>query len=83
MFCVGITTAFGIINRLDQLMLAAKEVVGEHYHIHGVGGGRGGGRGGGASGANSANPQATTTFLKEGIRPFATQFQPPADGDVV
>ena len=81
MFCVGITTAFGIINRLDQLMLAAKEVVGEHYHIHGVGGGRGGGRG--ASGANSANPQATTAaFLKEGIRPFATQFQPP-EGDVV
>ena len=81
MFCVGITTAFGIINHLDQLMLAAKEVVGEHYHIHGVGG-RGGGRGG-ASGANSANPQATAAaFLKEGIRPFATQFQPP-EGDVV
>ena len=79
MFCVGITTAFGIINHLDQLMLAAKEVVGEHYHIHGVGG-RGRGRG---RGANSANPQATTAaFLKEGIRPFATQFQPP-EGDVV
>ena len=39
MFSVGITTAFNIINRLDQLMLAVKEVVGEHYHIHGVGGG--------------------------------------------
>ena len=37
MFSVGITTAFNVINRLDQLMLAAKEVVGEHYHIHGVG----------------------------------------------
>ena len=39
MFSVGITTAVRIINRLDQLMLATKEVVGEHYHIHGVGGG--------------------------------------------
>jgi hypothetical protein len=37
MFSVGITTSFRIINRLDQLMLATKEVVGEHYHIHGVG----------------------------------------------
>lgn len=38
MFCVGITTAHRTIDRLDQLMLATKEVVGEHYHIHGVGG---------------------------------------------
>ena len=38
MFSVGIITAFNIINRLDQLMLAVKEVVGEHYHIHGIGG---------------------------------------------
>lgn len=37
MFSVGVTTACRIINRLDQLMLATKEVVGEHYHIHGVG----------------------------------------------
>jgi hypothetical protein len=37
MFCVGITTAFRFIKRLDQLMVATKEVVGEHYHIHGVG----------------------------------------------
>ena len=66
MFSVGITTAFGVINRLDQLMLAAKEVVGEHYHIHGVGGG-----------TTSANP-----ILKEGVRPFEKQFQPPG-GDVV
>ena len=65
MFSVGITTAFNIINRLDQLMLAVKEVVGEHYHIHGVGGG------------TSANP-----ILKEGIRPFRTQFRPPG-GDIV
>ncbi|KAF8811417.1 hypothetical protein BYT27DRAFT_7336184 [Phlegmacium glaucopus] len=62
MFCVGITTSFRIVNRLDQLMLATKEVVGEHYHIHGVG------VGGGAS----ANP-----ILKEGARPITMQFQPP------
>jgi len=37
MFCVGISTAFGIINRLDRLMMAVKEVVGEQYHIHGIG----------------------------------------------
>jgi len=36
-FCVGVTTAFGIINRLDRLMVATKEVVGEQYHIHGIG----------------------------------------------
>jgi len=37
MFSVGISTAFGLVNRLDRLMVAVKEVVGEHYHIHGVG----------------------------------------------
>jgi len=26
-----------VIHRLDQLMLAVKEIVGEHYHLHGVG----------------------------------------------
>lgn len=36
-FCVGVTTAFGIINRLDRLMVATKELVGEQYHIHGIG----------------------------------------------
>ncbi|KAF8901456.1 hypothetical protein CPB84DRAFT_1815176 [Gymnopilus junonius] len=36
MFSVGITTAFGIVNRLDRLMVAVKEVVGEQYHIHGI-----------------------------------------------
>jgi hypothetical protein len=25
------------MTRLDRLMVAAKEIVGEHYHIHGVG----------------------------------------------
>jgi len=37
MFCVGIATAFGIVNRLDRLMIAVKEIVGEQYHIHGIG----------------------------------------------
>ncbi|PCH32963.1 hypothetical protein WOLCODRAFT_141429 [Wolfiporia cocos MD-104 SS10] len=36
-FAVGITTAFGIILRLDKLMVATKELVGEQYHIHGIG----------------------------------------------
>lgn len=36
-FCVGVSTAFGIITRLDRLMVAAKELVGEQYHIDGVG----------------------------------------------
>ncbi|KAE9392227.1 hypothetical protein BT96DRAFT_924850 [Gymnopus androsaceus JB14] len=37
MFCVGVSTAFGIVSRLDRLMLAAKEIVGEQYHIRGLG----------------------------------------------
>jgi hypothetical protein len=37
MFSVGISTAFGLVNRLDRLMLAVKKVVGEQYYIHGVG----------------------------------------------
>jgi len=37
MFCVGVSTAFNIVNRLDRLMVAAKDIVGEQYHIHGVG----------------------------------------------
>ncbi len=36
-FSVGCTTAFGIVTRLDRLMIATKELVGEQYHIHGVG----------------------------------------------
>ncbi|ESK92525.1 hypothetical protein Moror_4433 [Moniliophthora roreri MCA 2997] len=36
-FCVGVSTAFSIISRLDRLMLAVKEIVGEDYHIHGIG----------------------------------------------
>jgi Aromatic acid exporter family member 2 len=36
-FCVAISTAFVIINRLDKLMFATKELVGEQFHIHGIG----------------------------------------------
>lgn len=36
-FCVGVATAYSITTRLDRLMVAAKEIVGEQYHIHGVG----------------------------------------------
>ncbi|KAG5730014.1 hypothetical protein E4T56_gene20195 [Termitomyces sp. T112] len=39
-FCVGVSTAYGLITRLDRLMVAAKEIVGEQYHIHGIGFGR-------------------------------------------
>ena len=35
-FSVGVATAFGIITRLDRLMHATKELVGEQYHIRGV-----------------------------------------------
>ncbi|KAJ6630533.1 hypothetical protein B0H10DRAFT_1981580 [Mycena sp. CBHHK59/15] len=37
MFCVAVATAYGIMTRLDRLMLTVKEIVGEHYHIHGAG----------------------------------------------
>jgi len=37
MFSVGRSTAFNLVNRLDRLMVAVKEVVGEQYYIHGVG----------------------------------------------
>lgn len=36
-FCVGVSASYGIITRLDRLMVAAKEIVGEQYHIHGIG----------------------------------------------
>jgi hypothetical protein len=37
MFCVGVSTAFSLVSKLDKLMVAVKEVVGEQYHIHGLG----------------------------------------------
>ncbi|KAG6840493.1 hypothetical protein C0991_006363 [Blastosporella zonata] len=40
-FCVGVSTAYGLITRLDRLMVAAKEIVGEQYHIYGIGTGFG------------------------------------------
>jgi len=36
-FSVGIVSASGIIARLDRLVLATKELVGERFHIDGVG----------------------------------------------
>ena len=36
-FSVGVSTAYGFVTRLDMLMIAVKELVGEHYHIHGAG----------------------------------------------
>ncbi|KAF8628826.1 hypothetical protein AX17_005887 [Amanita inopinata Kibby_2008] len=42
-FCAGVSTAFSIMTRLDRLMVAVKEVVGEQYHIHGIGLSRSGG----------------------------------------
>ena len=36
-FCVGVSTACSIVNCLDKLMVATKELVGEQYHIHGIG----------------------------------------------
>ncbi|KAJ8522296.1 hypothetical protein ONZ45_g1089 [Pleurotus djamor] len=36
-FCVGVSTAYGIMTQLDRLMVATKEIVGEQYHIHGIG----------------------------------------------
>ncbi|THH04285.1 hypothetical protein EW145_g5635 [Phellinidium pouzarii] len=35
-FSVGVATAFGIVTRLDRLMIATKELVGEQYHIRGL-----------------------------------------------
>ncbi|KAK2467251.1 hypothetical protein APHAL10511_000800 [Amanita phalloides] len=42
-FCVGVSTAFSIMSRLDRLMVAAKEIVGEQYYIDGMGLGHHGG----------------------------------------
>ena len=49
-FSVGVATAFGIVTRLDRLMVATKELVGESFHIHGI---HGRYRSGGINSANS------------------------------
>ncbi|KAF8121514.1 hypothetical protein EV363DRAFT_907034 [Boletus edulis] len=36
-FCVGVSITYSIVIRLDQLMRAVKELVGEQYHIVGLG----------------------------------------------
>lgn len=35
-FSVGVSTAYGIVSRLDRLMIATKALVGEQYHINGL-----------------------------------------------
>lgn len=35
-FSVGVSSAYGIIQRIDRLTLAVKELVGENFHIDGV-----------------------------------------------
>lgn len=35
-YSVGAATAWGIVLRLDRLMVATKELVGEQFHIHGL-----------------------------------------------
>ena len=35
-FCVGVSTSFSIMTKLDRLMVRTKEVVGEQFHIRGV-----------------------------------------------
>ncbi|KAF8585510.1 hypothetical protein K439DRAFT_1409815 [Ramaria rubella] len=35
-FSVGVSCAHGIVSRLDRLMLATKELVGERFHIDGI-----------------------------------------------
>jgi hypothetical protein len=37
MFCVGVSTSYTVISRLDRLMVAVKELVGEQYYIFGLG----------------------------------------------
>lgn len=63
MFCVGVSTAFNIVNRLDRLMVAAKDIVGEQYHIHGVG----------------VLSDARVGGDELGLRSSTVQFRPPKD----
>ncbi len=63
MFCVGVSTAFNILNRLDRLMVAAKDIVGEQYHIHGIG----------------IVQDTRTGGEELGLRPSTVQFRPPKD----
>ncbi|KAF5391065.1 hypothetical protein D9757_003094 [Collybiopsis confluens] len=66
MFCVGVSTAFGIVNRLDRLMVAVKEIVGEQYHIQnlGIGPGYVGNNGAGSSRAGGGVPLGSRTSTR-------------------
>ena len=35
-FSVGVANAYQIVTRLDRLMIATKELVGEQFHIQGL-----------------------------------------------
>ncbi|KAJ7047102.1 hypothetical protein C8F04DRAFT_1308883, partial [Mycena alexandri] len=64
MFCVGVATAYGIMGRLDRLMLTVKEIVGEQYHIHGAG-------------VSLATRVATRDAVPLGSRTNTLQYRPP------
>jgi hypothetical protein len=78
MFCVGVSTAFRLINRLDRLMLAAKDIVGEQYHIHGVGM-YGLGSGLMTPRTGEAGGGGNQVGVELGARVSTVQFQPPRD----
>ncbi|KAG6811615.1 hypothetical protein H0H92_006630 [Tricholoma furcatifolium] len=65
-FCVGVSTAYGIVTRLDRLMVAAKEIVGEQYHIYGIGG------------VTRPYPQGTEFGAGSGATP-GVHFRPPQE----
>ncbi|KAF8310786.1 hypothetical protein DL93DRAFT_2084164 [Clavulina sp. PMI_390] len=35
-FCVGVSSVYSLVRRLDRLMFAVKELVGENFHVDGV-----------------------------------------------
>ncbi|KAF8896796.1 hypothetical protein CPB84DRAFT_1682022 [Gymnopilus junonius] len=79
MFCVGIAMAFSFISRLDRLMVAVKEVVGEQYHIHGVGvfGSQMPHRYSGSIGLSSAYGPRSAGGVSMGSRTNTVHFDPP------
>ncbi|KAJ7172199.1 hypothetical protein C8R46DRAFT_893839 [Mycena filopes] len=64
MYAVGIATAYGIMSRLDRLMLTVKEIVGENFHIHGAG-------------ISLATRIATRDAVPLGSRTNTLQYRPP------
>ncbi|KAJ7157023.1 hypothetical protein C8R43DRAFT_998138 [Mycena crocata] len=66
MFCVGVATAYGIVTRLDRLMLQVKEVVGEQFHIEGAG-------------VSLATRIAIRQSIPLGSRTNTLQYRPPGE----